>query len=93
MGAVLLACGEEKETMLGRKHSWRGLAGRWPWALILPAPGLLRLARIGTANSLSPFMLGTHTSLTLETASPTSTSCGVHIGREGRRGSALLSSV
>lgn len=57
VGAALLAWREEKKTMPERKHSWRGLAGRWLWALILPAPGLLRLALIGTANSLSPFML------------------------------------
>lgn len=59
-----------KKTMLWRKHSWPGLAGRWLWALILPAPGLPRLALIGTENSLSPFMLGTHTSLTLKTFPP-----------------------
>lgn len=78
--------------MPGRKHSWRGLAGRWLWALILPAPGLLQLAMIGTANSRSPFMLGTHTSLTLETPPQhPSSSGGVHVG--GNRRSALLSSM
>lgn len=77
--------------MPGRKHSWWGLAGRWLWALILPAPGLLQLALIGTANSLSPFMLGTPHGPDTGNTPLTSSSGGVYMG--GRRGSALLSSM
>ena len=63
----ILPVGKKRKQCWGGSIPGGGLAGRWLLALILPAPGLLQLALIGTANSLSPFMLGTPTSPTLET--------------------------
>lgn len=63
----ILPVGKKRKQCRGGSIPGGGLVGRWLWALILPAPGLLRLALIGTANSLSSFMLGTHRALTLET--------------------------
>lgn len=76
-----------------RKHSWRGIS--WEVALGFDPPSTWLAKACSDRDSKFPvsFYAGTHTSPTLETASPTSTSGGVHITRVGIRGSALLDAM
>lgn len=93
MGVALLAWREEKENNAGEEAFLAGIS--WEVALGFDPPGTWLAKACSDRDSKFPvsFYAGTHTSLTLEAASPTSTSGGFYISREGSRGSVLLDAM